>query len=283
MNSLFNITPIESLAKHLLSFNISFGNPEKFKYDDDLPEDQKILYYNGYDSSSAYNDFLGLEFNDAKSVIRDYIIQFKDYENLQSYLKTLKTQLLKVTDDFVQLKKMVSSGKRKGDLLPFIIEFLETNKGFISVQVQSPEKINASDIHDFIKIHESYLDLLIKEVLQIIPDESWVKNIKAPKVSKAIKPDLSENQLLLLLSYMRDQKLIHPETSSEAVALALHYLSGYAQSQMRKNLPGPSSRKGIDEVSKLYSDYQYLVERLDQLKTAIDAESQGLYNKGIIK
>lgn len=115
---------------------------------------------------------------------------------------------------------------------------------------------------------------LVNEIIDLLKlyeiTENYWDKIKPPNKKDLYKSDLKRDQIILLFHFLRENGLIHKQTSATSMGVAIEFCTGYSHNQIRKLFADPADNNPKDDLECNSEDVDNVIAKLDETKESLE-------------
>jgi hypothetical protein len=283
---------IYSKIEKCLRFELEYSTEYKFIYLDpaDWENAKPLLAYNNYyEPEDLIANLEVFVLNELYRILQSQLtVNYISEEEIDKHMISLKSKINKAITALEKLLEIFSKTKGQDNVHNEFVLF-EKNyglslskfrikpwfdpnqtwglrlRGSSTVIDWSVFENDFHKINEFIKKHITFLNDILNLLNQFQDATTKQSDAKPPKIIANLRPELTEDQILLLFYYLRKNKVLHPEAASKAVATGLEYMTGFAWDPMRKKLPAPKHPEPQDNLECHKKEkIESIIEKLEE-------------------
>ena len=244
-------------------------------YDTELSQEERDhpeyeLKYNGYYTPLMLrlNISNSLLYKLGKKLQDCFIMNYVEADRQKEFLNNITIKPIKALESLKVILDFAKAVKPGYNIFKEIEELFYSKHAIFSIyKVDLLRANNETELNKLIGFIEEHISLL-SEIVEILNKFSLVENywdnILPPNKDDYYKSDLNRNQLILLFHYLRENKVIHNQTSASAMGVAIEFCTGFSHDQIRKLFPGPDNKNPTEKIECSSKDADELIEKLNQ-------------------
>lgn len=244
-----------------------------FNIDFDKKNDRGYLFngFNSHFEDLEYNNYLHKSFVKFESEVKDNTLNVEKTEDKERYFSFLSIRIEDIING-IKTKFIPTEITDDKDLNGFFyFQSEEYDWDFTPIDTLLMLKDEVNEITNLRDTQLKYADLAKEKITELVEIYSKTSTKRSKMQQKLTLNDagrsiLTEDQICLLFSVMRDCSIIHNRANDTNFAIAISRITGFSEEKLRQTI----SRKNVDDIAYDSSNRTTVKEALDSVRNRID-------------